>query len=492
MPFVDDVREFLAGRVAFPAVNYALNRREIAGRYRELLATERAPQEKLRELQLQKLKAIVRQAYETVPFYARRFKEIGLAPGDIKSLEDFQRIPPLDRQDVIHHRLDLVHTNLRDAALAADQAGNEPGIPPAFARFRKNKLIRNTSTGSTGAPTIFYEDGSTTALNWIHEQRLKSWYGVTPGAKEARMKGLSSAYRASSMKRSVRAFLWNQLMLPGYFLGDAENETSLGKIRKFRPRVLWGPTPALVGLAQYILRSKQDVSDCAPNLVISWAAPLYDHDKKLLRQVFGCPVSNIYSAREVGHIAMTCPNGAVHANQENYLVEIEGATGSGTGDTTGNILVTPLFESPMPFLRYRIGDVVEMGAGNCSCGRTLATLKKILGRVGDLFETQDGQLIDPNFWCLAFRDGSPSRDVEKFQVVYKRIDCVRLRVVRAPSYSAETEAYLRQFLVKNFPSRMQFEFEYVRDIPPQRSGKYLFVINEIESQKPEMALADAL
>jgi hypothetical protein len=80
----------------------------------------------------------------------------------------------------------------------------------------------------------------------------------------------------------------------------------------------------------------------------------------------------------------------------------------------------------------------------------------------------------------------------KFQVVYKRIDRVRFRIVRAPSYSAETEAYLRQFLAKNFPSRMQFEFEYVADIPPQPSGKYLFVVNEIESQKPELVLADAL
>jgi phenylacetate-CoA ligase len=492
MPFVDDVREFLAGRVAFPAVNYALNRREIAGRYRELLATERASQEKLRELQLQKLKALVRQACETVPFYARRFKEIGLVPGDVKTLEDFQRIPPLDRQDVIHHRPDLFHAGLRDAALAADQAGNEPGIPRSFARFRKNKLVRNTSTGSTGAPTIFYEDGSTSALNWIHEQRLKSWYGIAPGTKEARMKGLSTAYRAASMKRSVREFLWNQLMLPGYFLGDAENEASLRKIRKFRPRVLWGPTPALVSLAQYIRRSKRDVSRCTPQLVISWAAPLYDHDKKLLRGVFGCPVSNIYSAREVGHIAMTCPNGAVHVNQENYLVEIEGANSNGPGANTGNILVTPLFESPMPFLRYRIGDVVEIGGGNCSCGRTLVTIDKILGRMGDMFQTEDGHLIDPNFWCLAFRDGRPSRDVEKFQVVYKRIDRVRFRIVRAPSYSADTEAHLRQFLEKNLPSRMQFEFEYVADIPPQPSGKYLFVVNEIESQKPELVLADAL
>jgi phenylacetate-CoA ligase len=490
MSLFEDFKQFLVGRVAFPAVNCTLNRRGISGRHKQLMAAEHVSQEELRQSQFHKLRVVIQRAYETSPFYARRFKEIGAIPADIRTLDDFGRFPPLDRQDVIRHRLDLVDFRFREHALAADEASREPGLPSSFARFRKNKLIRNTSTGSTGAPTIFYEDGSTTALNWIHEQRLKSWHGIAPGAKEARMKGLSFAYGRASTTRSVRELLWNQLMLPGYFLGDAENEASLRKIRKFKPRVLWGPTPALASLAQYIRRTKQDISDCLPVVVISWAAPLYAHDKKTFEDTFRCPVANIYSAREVGHVAMTCPQGSVHINQENYLVEIEDAGADGRRGGSGKLLVTPLFETPMPFLRYRIGDVVELGDSACPCGRTLATFTRILGRVGDLFETEDGHVIDPNFWSLAFRDGRPSSDVEKFQVVYKRPDCVRFRIVRAASYSAETEAYLLQFLQNNFPSRMEFEFEYVADILPHPSGKYLFVVNEIQRRPAELATSD--
>ncbi len=489
MSLFEDLKELLVGRVAFPAVNYALNRRGISGRYKQLLAAEHVSPDQLRESQFQKLGAVLQHAYEAVPFYARRFKEMGIVPADIKTFEDFRHFPPLDRQDVIRHRLDLVDFRFREDALAADQDSREPGLPSFFARFRKHTLIRNTSTGSTGAPTIFYENGSTTALNWIHEQRLKSWYGIAPGAREARMKGLSFAYGRANTTRRLRAFLWNQLMLPGYFLGDAENEASLQKIRKFKPRVLWGPTPALASLAQYIRRTKQDISACLPAVVISWAAPLYAHDKKTFEEVFHCPVANIYSAREVGHVAMTCPHGSAHINQENYWVEIENAEDA--RGACGKLLVTPLFETPMPFLRYRIGDVVELGTDACPCGRTLPAFRKVLGRVGDLFETEDGHVIDPNFWCLAFRDGRPSRDVEKFQVVYKRIDCVRFRIVRAASYSAETENYLRQFLQKNFPSRMEFEFEYVADILPHPSGKYVFVVNEIQRQPAELVSSDS-
>jgi phenylacetate-CoA ligase len=486
MSFVEDARQFLVGRVVFPATNYAMNRKGILGRYQKLLATEHLPQEILGQLQFQKLSAVLRYAYQNCPFYARRFKELRLIPGDIKSLEDFRQIPPLERHELIEQRLDLVDSRIRESAPAADRTGLDPGLPPPLARFRRHRLVRNTSTGSTGTPTVFYEDGSTTALNWVHEQRLKSWYGLAPGAKEARMKGVSTQHNPRNLLRAVRKHLWNQLMLPGFFLSDADYERSLRKIRSFRPRVLWGPTPGLAGLARYILYGKQDISQFSPSLVISWAAPLYDHERKLLQEVFGCPVSNIYSTREVGHVAMICPHGSLHVNQENYLVEIEQGDGDGVDRQTGQILVTPLNESPMPFIRYRIGDLAELGENPCPCGRTLITLKKILGRTGDVFHTEDGRMIEPNFWCLAFMSGRPSREVERFQVIYRRSDRICLRIVRRPGYSLETESELRQFLGKTFAPQMKFQFEYVPAIQPQPSGKYLFVVNEINETEERL------
>src|SRR5216683_7375381 len=322
MSLVEELNQFLVGRIAFPAVNYALNRKNILGRYRKLLVSEQSSEDALKELQFQKLGAVLRHAYKSIPFYTKRFMEIGLVPGDIKTLEDMRHIPPIVRQDVIDHRLDMVDARYRHSVLAADQAAQTAGFPIPFARFRRHRLVRNTSSGTTGTPTVFYEDGSTTALSWVHELRLKQWYGLAPGVKEARMSAISTEYVATSNIPSARELLWNQMILPGYFLSDREHELSLRKIRKFRPRVLWGPTLALTGLAQYLGRANEDISRCRPDLVISRAAPLYGHEQKLLTEVFGCPVTNIYGTRELGHVAMNCPHGSIHVNQENYLVEI--------------------------------------------------------------------------------------------------------------------------------------------------------------------------
>jgi phenylacetate-CoA ligase len=486
MSLTEEINQLLVGRIAFPAINYVLNRRDIIGRYSELLATEHSPKDALTELQFQKLSAVLRHACTRCPFYARRFKEIGLVPEDIKTLADFRHIPALDRRDVIEHRLELVDVRYRDSVAAADRAAQTPGSPISFARFRKHRLIRNTSTGSTGTPTVFYEDGSTTALNWVHEQRLKRWFGLGPGAREARMKGTPTGYAAKSKLRSAREYLWNQMVLPGVFLSDREYEFSLQEIRRFRPRVLWGATPALTGLAKYVQRTDQDVSPCHLDLVISWAAPLYEHEKEFVSDVFECPVTNIYGSREVGHVAMTCPHGSIHLNQENYLVEVEGAAMEGENAGPGEVLVTPLYESPMPFLRYRIGDLAVMGGNDCPCGRSLGTLKKILGRVGEVILTKNGRLIEPTFWCLAFMAGRPSEDVEKFQVIYRRDDCIRLRIVRRAGYSGETEAELRRYVDKSFPPGTQIEFEYVSHIKPQPSGKYMIVVYEINQEEEHL------
>ena len=151
------------------------------------------------------------------------------------------------------------------------------------------------------------------------------------------------------------------------------------------------------------------------------------------------------------HVAMNCPHGSIHVNQENYIVEIEDAGIHEKSAGPGKILITPLNESPMPFLRYRIGDLAELGGNDCPCGRSLAVIKRIAGRVGEIFKTKDGHLIEPTFWCLAFMDGRPSRDIERFQVVYQRSGSIRIRIVPRGSFSAQTEADLRNFMEKSFP-----------------------------------------
>ena len=483
MALIERTEELLIGRVTFPLTNYLLNRRGILSRYDELRRSEHDSSERQQELQLQKLKRLIAFAYERVPFYTERFRAIGLLPGDISSLEDLKKIPPLSRQDVIDHRNVMVDRTLAESRERADRSARGPGEPIAFAPFRRHRLVRNTSSGSTGAPTVFYEDGSRTALNWVHELRLKSWFDVMPGAREGRMVRLSTEYLPKSRTLRLRNRLWNQLILPGVNLTDADYAISVEKLKVFRPKALWGFTSALAGFADYLRRTGIDPSPWGIRVVVGWAAPVYDHERRLLEEVFACPVSNIYGAREVGHVAGQCPGGSYHINQEHLLTERDERPG-GDGET-GEILVTTLDISPMPFIRYRMGDIGRVVPSACTCGRTLPVLQEFLGRTGEIYRTRDGRMISPNFWCRTFMNVRLSDAIKRFQVIYVSDHAMKIKIVKNSNYTGATEQVLADHLKKNFPQDMEFAFEYVPDIPPQISGKYQMVVNEMASRREE-------
>jgi phenylacetate-CoA ligase len=403
-------------------------------------------------------------------------------PGDINALEDIKKIPPVSRQEVIEYRHAMVDSAFSNAVAAADRSKKGPAEPISFAPFRRHKLVRNTSSGSTGAPTVFYEDGSRTALNWALEMRLKSWFDIPPGAREARMVRLSTDYMPASRTSRLRTRLWNQLILPGINLTDADYAFCVQKLENFRPRILWGFTSALAGLAEYASRKGIKPAHWGIQLIVGWAAPVYDHERNILQKVFSCPVSNIYSTREVGHVAAQCPHGAYHINQEHSLVECDEGSVQAGDPGTGELLVTTLDRSPMPFIRYRMGDIGRIDESKCGCGRKLQVLHDFLGRTGEVFRTRDGRMISPNFWCRTFMNTAFSDAVKRFQVIYVRDDLIRIRIVKGKVYSEATEHVLLDNLKKNFPGDMTFEFAYVQEIKPQVSGKYQMVVNEIKER----------
>ncbi len=472
------IDEFVHGRVLFPFSSLLYNRRAILRNYQEVTRSEFYPEEVLREIQFTRLKALLEFARDYIPFYRERFKQIGFDLRDLREIEDLKHIPPLSRQEVIDFHGEMVDHRCKASIAPANESARYPGTPIPFALLRKHKLVRNTSSGSTGAPTVFYEDGSRTALNWVHELRLKSWYGIPPGAREARMVRISTDYMPKSGVVRFRKSLWNQLLLPGVNLADKDYAVCLEAVKKFRPRVLWGFTSAVAGFAEFVKRTAADISPFRPELVVGWAAPLYEHEEKLMREVFGCHVSSIYGAREVGHIAGRCAHGSFHINQENLLVEHNNGNGNPEWGSLGEILVTTLDLSPMPFIRYRMGDVGEVGAARCACGRNLQVISNLLGRTGEIFIAKDKRMISPNFWCRTFMSSKISGAVNRFQVIYTKDKDLRIKIERASGYSDETEQYIREMVIKNFSTDTGLEIVYVPKIEPQVSGKYQMVVNQ--------------
>ena len=311
--------DLVVATITFPTVNYLYNRRRILDSYRALIRSQFEPVEVLRVIQLKKLQRLLKYANDHVPFYQRRFAEIGLIPQDVRALDDIEKIPPLTRQELIDHLPDLVDVRQQESLEKAMRSTHR-GRPIPLARFRRHRLVRDSTSGTTGTPTVMFEDGSKTALNWAHELRLRHWFGLSPGVKEARLSAMSTEYQSKSRAIFLRKHLWHQLSLPSEILNDEVHWANVVQLRGFGPKILWGKTFGLASLADYIRRSGNELA-CRPALVITWSEELLAHQKQLIETTFQCPVTNLYGSREVGHVAATCSHGTIHVNQENYYLE---------------------------------------------------------------------------------------------------------------------------------------------------------------------------
>jgi len=479
MSFLEKFSEHRVGRITFPLSNYLYNRRNTVRFFKILQKSEHLPEEIARKFQFKQLKKVIDHAHRYVPFYQEKFKALGFEPQDLKELNDLKKIPPLSRQDVIDFHQDMVDSRLQASISFADSRKGDPGIPIPFSIFRKHQLVRNTSSGSTGAPTIFYENGSRTALNWVHEMRLKSWFGVNPGAKEARLVKLSTDYSPQNKVIRMRKLLWNQMVLPGTNLSDPDYKIALDGILDFRPKVIYGFPSALAGLSKYVKENNISTGNYHPKVMIGWAGPVYEHEEKIMKEAFKCQVSNNYGAREVGHVAGKCPYGQYHINQENLIVESEDTPAVNSDNGTGEILVTTIDDSPMPFIRYRMGDIGEITQSECECGRTLPILSNFLGRTGEIFITKDGRMISPNFWCRFFFINKYSNAIRRFQVIYKKDKNLKIKIERDRLYSDDVERFIQNGIKTNFSEDTNLELEYVSKIEQQISGKYQMVVNEV-------------
>jgi phenylacetate-CoA ligase len=261
-------------------------------------------------------------------------------------------------------------------------------------------------------------------------------------------------------------------------LREKDFELSYQKVIQFKPKILWGITSALIGFADYIKRNIDVISPYHPELVITWAAPLYDYEKKILKRIFNCPVTNVYSVREVGHIAARCPCDSLHIYQENLLVEVDSDLNGSDKEDSGEVIITTLDVSPMPFIRYRMGDIGELSQSRCACGRSLLILKNVLGRTGDIFVTKKGRLIAPNFWGRIFMAEQFFGRVKRFQIVYTKNKDIKIKIARDIGYNAETESFIKKTFASNFSADTKLMLEYVPQIEPLVSGKYQMIINE--------------
>jgi phenylacetate-CoA ligase len=345
----------------------------------ELRKTQWFSEEKIKEFQWRRLENLLKHSYESVPYYKDIFNNLNIDIKNSITIEEFQKIPLLDKEIMTKNRTQLLST-----------------------RYRASDYIVDTTSGSTGKKLIFYlekkqrrDDYFRYAAFW----RCMEWVDVDIYDKSAKLWGsLVDLTAPKKIKNRLKKFIFPTLLLSSYNLTPEMMASYAKKIIRYKPKVIIGYSSALYLFAKYLEEKQIEIRGIKG--VISSAETLYQHQRDIIESVFKCKVFNRYGSREFDTIAHECmEHKGLHISAENVFVEILDTAGNPCKPgTRGRIVITDLDNYVFPFIRYEIGDIGILSDRKCGCGRGLPLIEAIEGRTWDVIVGANGNQLIGSFW----------------------------------------------------------------------------------------------
>ncbi len=369
-------------------------------------AIETAPREEIAALQCYRLIRMVRRVYENVPFYRKKLDEMGIQPGDIRTLDDLRRLPFTYKQD------------LRD------------NYPYGLFAVPQAQLARiHASSGTTGKQTV---------VGYTHND-LKIWGEITARALSA----------AGVMAEDFVHISYGYGLFTGG-LGLHEGATTLGAsvipvstgntkrqiqiMQDFGSNCLCCTPSYAMHIAETMQQMGVDPSSLKLRAGIFGAEPWTEAMRRRIEEMMRIKAYDIYGMSELmgPGVAYECSaQDGMHINEDHFIVEvIDPETGEPVPDgEKGELVFTCISKEALPLIRYRTRDISAVTREKCSCGRTFLRMKKPQGRTDDMliirgvnvFPSQVESVllgfdfVTPNYQITVSREGaldSVSIDVE--------------------------------------------------------------------------------
>ena len=439
--------------VLYPAYESGLRRR---GTLALLSAYERdqwLSPERLAALQFERLKRLLEHCHREVPYYRSRWRALGVNPGDIKSLDDYARLPPLTKADIREHADELVAESWR------------------------GRLLYKATGGSTGEPLRFGYTRESNERRVAVMWRGYAWAGSRMGRRTLFLWGgtVGSPSRAHQLKDRLYNAAFARRMLNSFQMTEANMASYADTIDRYRPDIIVGYVGPLMRMAQWLLATGRKPHRA--QAVIGGAEALHEFQRQTIEQAFGCPVFNTYGCREFMLIAAECDqHRGLHVNADHLLVELLGANGEVSATGHGEVAITDLFNYGMPFIRYINGDMATASTDRCACGRGLPLLRRIDGRVLDAIRTADGRYLPGEFFPHMLKDVP---GIARFQLVQRKLERLDLSIVRDANFNEDSLITIRQEVRKVLGDSIELDCHFVDDIPLTRSGKTRVTVSEL-------------
>jgi phenylacetate-CoA ligase len=434
------------------------NRRARYGRtFREALAfLERSEWWSLNEqvqYQNERLREVVRHAYDTVPYYREVFDAHKLRPEDIRTRDDLPKLPALTKQTIRSRLSDL--------------------LSRAVSRKRHVHVHTGGTTG-TALPLVMTPETIQWqwAVWWRHHRRfgidVRDPFIVFAGRNVVPLADMDPPFWRRNLPM-------HQTYVSIHHMTQRNMAALVDYLQRRKVVYYSGYPSALYLLATYLLDERIRLRH-PPRLVVTGAETVLPHQRQAIQKALDAEVADQYGATEMAGNISECPRHVYHVDMEFGVVELEPL--AGLPGPQRRILCTALHNEAMPLIRYDIGDIATVGGQTCSCGRQAPVAERIDGRIESYIITPDGRQLGR--LDFLFKD---SDAIQEAQLIQDRPDHLVARVVKADGYAPADEQKLLANMRAYMGEAIHIDIEYVDQVPREANGKFRQIVSHVFRDK---------
>jgi len=406
--------------------------------------------EQLKQYQEQRLQMLIRHSVETVPYYHDLFNKLRLKPEDIKTNEDLKKLPILTKVIIKTEGIERFTSS---------------AIP-------KNETRSCGSSGSTGEPLFYFDTKEAYSMKLA--ANLRGWYWMDYRLGDKYVK-LSQNARNNFIKQ-LQDKMSRNLYLATNPLIDSNYEFILNAIERYKPKIIRCYPDPLLFLARY--KKNHPEFSYQPHAITTTGNTLHPETREEIEASFRCKIFDSYSC-EGNSTVFECPTHTCYHSAEEYgISEVINDTGIIVRTGIGRLISTDLWNLAHPFIRYDTQDFIEIDDTQCSCGRKLLRINKILGRDSEILIMNTGRRFIVHNFTGFFQIDSPkiNRSIDRFQVVKMKNGTILFRLVVNDNFNDQVRDYILNYWEDELKTRV--EIQLTDQIPLPESGKRRFIINE--------------
>jgi phenylacetate-coenzyme A ligase PaaK-like adenylate-forming protein len=323
---------------------------------------EHADSAEIKRSQERRLRALVRVAAARSSFYREYFREAGVDPQCIRTLEDLPQLPVLTRDHLLERADD-------------------------FRVYPRWSMWTAHSSGTSGRPIGVYRTPGSSVYELCALERQWGWFGLRPGARRVILRGSDFAIaEPGKLTKAVPGA--RELLVSSFHLIPSNVDAIMHDVRAFAPDAIEG-WPSSIALLAALLRERDEKFPV--KAVITSSENLTAGRIALIEDVFSGPVVDHYGQTERVMLAGACEQGGFHTFPDYGIVELLPVPNT---ESRWELVGTPLHNWGFPLFRYRTGDQVGPAPTQpCPCGRSFPLLGPVDGRVEDSFTAPDGRPI---------------------------------------------------------------------------------------------------